>query len=66
MGAQGFNKGAQGSVARGCLCGVFIDDENYSVAGPVDRIIPADVKIPGCPPKPGAIIEGIIKVLRMK
>jgi membrane-bound hydrogenase subunit mbhJ len=50
--------------ACGCSCGVFIDEENYSIAGPVDRIIPVDVKIPGCPPKPEAIIDGIIKVMR--
>ena len=48
----------------GTSCGVFIDDENYSIAGPVENIIPVDVKIPGCPPKPEAIVDGIIKVMR--
>lgn len=53
---------AMGSCATSC--GVFIDDENYSIAGPVENIIPVDVKIPGCPPKPEAIVDGIIKVMR--
>jgi membrane-bound hydrogenase subunit mbhJ len=52
--------------ACGCSCGVFIDEENYSIIGPVDKIIPVDVKIPGCLPRPEAIIDGILTVLRMK
>jgi Ni,Fe-hydrogenase III small subunit len=33
----------------------------YNVAGPLDRLIPVDVFVPGCPPRPQAIIDGIIK-----
>ena len=50
--------------ACGCSCGIFGDNENYSIAGPVEKIIPVDVKIPGCPPKPETIIDGILKVMR--
>jgi NADH:ubiquinone oxidoreductase subunit B-like Fe-S oxidoreductase len=30
---------------------------------PVDEVLPVDVYIPGCPPKPEAIIAGIVKGL---
>jgi NADH:ubiquinone oxidoreductase subunit B-like Fe-S oxidoreductase len=30
---------------------------------PIDKILPVDVYIPGCPPKPEAIIAGIVKLI---
>lgn len=39
--------------------GVFY--ESYNLAGPVDRIIPVDVYVPGCPPRPEAIIDGVVR-----
>jgi len=47
--------------ACGCSSGIFRD--SYNIIGPVDRIIPVDVYVPGCPPKPEAIISGIVKGL---
>jgi len=41
--------------------GVF--RESYAIAGPLDKYIPIDVNIPGCPPRPQAIIEGIAKAI---
>lgn len=39
--------------------GVF--HESYNLAGPLDQIIPVTVYVPGCPPRPEAIIEGVAK-----
>ncbi len=44
----------------GSTGGVFY--ESYNLAGPVDQIIPVDVYVVGCPPRPEAIIEGVVKV----
>lgn len=41
--------------------GVFQDC--YNVVGSIDRVIPVDVYIPGCPPRPQAIIDGIAGLL---
>jgi ech hydrogenase subunit C len=34
--------------------------EAYNVVGGVDKVIPVDVYVPGCPAKPEAIIDGVI------
>lgn len=41
--------------------GIFMDSYNAPV--PLDNIIPVDAYIPGCPPKPEAIIAGVVKLI---
>lgn len=41
-------------------CGVF--KGSYAVTGPVDRHVPVDVRIPGCPPRPSEIIQVLEKL----
>jgi NADH-quinone oxidoreductase B subunit len=35
----------------------------YNVVGPLDKHVPVDVYVPGCPPMPEAIIDGVLKVI---
>ncbi|MBN1146316.1 MAG: NADH-quinone oxidoreductase subunit B family protein [Anaerolineales bacterium] len=42
-----------GGVFRGC----------YNTLGGIDQVIPVSAYIPGCPPRPEAIIDGVVKLL---
>ena len=35
----------------------------YNVIGHIDEVIPVNMYIPGCPPRPEAIIDGVVKLL---
>jgi Ni,Fe-hydrogenase III small subunit len=39
--------------------------ESYAVHAPIDRYLPVDVNVPGCPPRPQAIIEGVAKAIEL-
>ena len=39
--------------------------ESYAVLAPIDQYIPIDVNVPGCPPRPQAIIAGVAKAIEI-
>ena len=45
----------------GCTGGIF--GESYASCGRVSNVIPVDVAVPGCPPTPVAIIQGILTAI---
>jgi Ni,Fe-hydrogenase III small subunit/formate hydrogenlyase subunit 6/NADH:ubiquinone oxidoreductase subunit I len=47
--------------ACGCSGGFF--GQNYASLGGVDKVIPVDVYIPGCPPNPYALLHGILTAI---
>lgn len=51
-------------IASGaCACGGGIFGANYASLGGVDKVVPVDVYIPGCPPNPHALLHGILMAL---
>jgi len=48
----------------GCTGGIF--GESYASRGRVSNVIPVDVAVPGCPPTPFAIMQGILTAISVK
>ncbi len=46
----------------GCNAGVF--GQSYASCGAVSDVVPVDVRVPGCPPTPLAMMQGILAAVR--
>jgi len=51
--------------ACGCSGGIF-GEGTYASIGGVDRVLPVDVYIPGCPPRPQAILNGLLVAMGVR
>jgi len=47
-----------------CACSGGVFQGCYNVEGGIDAVIPVSAYIPGCPASPGAIIDGVVKLLQ--
>ena len=48
----------------GCTGGIF--GESYATLGRVSSVIPVDAEVPGCPPTPSALLQGILAAIRAR
>jgi len=48
------------SMGACASCGGIFN--NYAILQGVDRVIPVDIYIPGCPPRPEQLIDGIMRL----
>jgi Ni,Fe-hydrogenase III small subunit len=46
-----------------CACNGGVFGESYASCGQVSNVIPVDVAVPGCPPTPNAIMQGILTAI---
>lgn len=46
-----------------CACSGGIFKDNYATRNGIDSVLPVDMYVPGCPPRPQAVLYGILKAL---
>ncbi|MGC9070617.1 MAG: NADH-quinone oxidoreductase subunit B family protein [Elusimicrobiales bacterium] len=46
-----------------CACSGGVFDGCYNVVGGIDKVIPVSAYIPGCPARPEAIIDAVVKLI---
>jgi len=45
-----------------CACSGILFRDSYNYGGPIDSIIPVDVYVPGCPPRPEALLWALTRL----
>jgi NADH-quinone oxidoreductase subunit B len=50
------------SMGSCATCGGPYWDHGYHVLKGVDRVVPVDIYVPGCPPRPEALIDGVLQL----
>ena len=48
-----------------CAAGGNTYGESYAIVGAADKVVPVDIYIPGCPPRPAAMIAGLLAAADM-
>ena len=46
-----------------CACGCGVFGENYASVGAVEKVVPVDLHIKGCPPRPIDLLKGLIALM---
>jgi len=46
-----------------CACSGGIFGNTYATTGGIDNIVPVNIYIPGCPPRPQALLYGILMAI---
>ena len=46
-----------------CACGNGVFSDNYATVGSVDKVVPVDLHIKGCPPRPIDLLKGLIALM---
>jgi len=51
------------AIAMGdCACSGGLFHDSYSIVNEIDKAIPIDIYVPGCPPRPEAVLNAVLKL----
>ena len=48
-----------------CATGLGVFRGNYGLEGPLEKVLPVDIQVAGCPPRPESIIDGLLKAIKI-